>query len=308
MTVDTQYRELLRYILKTGKFHDDPNRVGTRRLNIPSYYMGIPINSIPAVSIKKSFPSLAMKELALFMRGERDIRTYWKQGVHFWDKDWFKYSGYMANAELADIKDNPKNYETIEDIFNLGLIYPHQYRNFGYRVDQMERLLYKMIHRPMSSDLVVTAWSPSDEKLMTLKACHYTFIITMEKINYSGTYGFHLDFIMRSSDVFLGLPMNIMYYFFLGKILEKVTKHKMLSLNAQLYNVHLYDNSVEASKDVILNTPKHFHKLENLIFSNYLKEPVEDYKSFWDNLPYDAVKMSDYQSYRHYPVEMLEYS
>lgn len=301
MTVDTQYRDLLRYILKYGKFHNDPNRVGVRRLNIPSYVFQVPIDTVPAVSIKKSFPALAMKELSLFMRGETDIREYWKEGVHFWDKDWYNFNGYKNNAEIIDIKENTENYSH----FDLGKIYPYQYRNFGGSFDQMEDLLYKMLQRPMSSSILVNIWNPSEFKEMCLPPCHYGFKIAMEKLQTG--YGFHLTWDMRSSDVFLGLPMNTMYYFYLGKILEKVTYHKFLSLTGVLQNVHLYDNSVDAAKDVVLNRPKHIHKLSQLEFSPYLEQELSDLKGFWDNLPSDAVKLTGYESYPHYKVDMLAY-
>jgi thymidylate synthase len=131
----------------------------------------------------------------------------------------------------------------------------------------------------------------------------------MEKVEYGSKtgYGFHLSWVMRSSDVFLGLPMNIMYYFYLGKVLEVVTGHKMLSLTGDLHNVHLYGNSIDDARDVILNKPKHIHKLENLVFSDYLFGDIKNYKAFWDGLPLDAVRLENYDSYRHYKVPMLPY-
>lgn len=305
MTVDVQYKELLKYILTNGRTHEDPNRIGTHRLNVPSYIFQVPIDSVPAVSIKKSFPSLAMKELSLFMRGVTDIRAFWEAGVHFWDKDWYNFNGHKNKADLLEIKENPHRY----DHFELGKIYPYQYRNFGGSFDQMERLLYKMINRPMDSAIMVSAWSPSDEKEMSLTPCHHEFIVSMEKRgSFGGEYGFHLSWMQHSVDTFLGLPMNIMYYYYLGKILEKVTGHSFLSLTGHLFNVHLYDNSIELAKDVIHNRPKHIHKLSQLEFNSYFEKELVDYKDFWDNLPLDAVKLSGYQSYKHYPCEMKAYN
>jgi len=305
--IDLQYRNSLRYILKNGRFHEDPNRIGVQRLNIPKCTLDIPVDYVPAISLKKTFPSLAMKELSLFMRGITDIREYWKINVNFWDDDFIVYKKVDSSVTIQDIKDNQDKYN--DDFFDLGKIYGYQYRKFGGTYDQMAELLRKMIEKPMSSDLVVSAWSPSDFKDMALKPCHFQFIVDMERVQFG--YGFHFTFVMRSSDFFLGFAMNVMYYFYLAKILEKVTGHRLLSLTADLHNVHLYDNAVDEARDVILNKPKHIHPIKNLIFSNYLDvefKELEDYKTFWDNLPIDAIKLEDYTSYRHYKVDMLSYN
>jgi thymidylate synthase len=307
MTVDVQYRDLLRYILKTGKFHNDPNRVNVRRLNVPKYQFQVPIDTVPAISLKKSFPMMAMKELSLFMRGETDIRKYWEAGVNFWTEDWYNFRGYKTGIPIEDVKDNHSDIDF--ELFDMGKVYSYQYRKFGGTFDQMEDIMRKMIERPMDSSIVVNIWNPRERKQMTLAPCHYGFNVDMEKVEYGSKtgYGFHLSWVMRSSDVFLGLPMNIMYYFYLGKVLEVVTGHKMLSLTGDLHNVHLYDNSIDDARDVILNKPKHIHKLENLVFSDYLFGDIKNYKAFWDGLPLDAVRLENYDSYRHYKVPMLPY-
>lgn len=308
MTVDVQYRDLIRYILKEGRFFDDPNRVNVRRLGVPFYQFQVPVDSVPAISIKKTFPVMAMKELSLFMRGVTDIREFWDADVNFWTKDWCNFNGYKSGFPIEEVKD--RRGEIADNLFDMGKIYSYQYRSFGGSFDQMESCLRKMIETPMSSSNVVNIWAPHEKKEMCLPPCHYEINIDMQPLQYGmGTgFGFHLSWSMRSSDVFLGLPMNVMYYYYLGKILEKVTGHKMLSLTGLLHNVHLYDNSIDAAKDVAMNRPKHIHKENNLVFSDYVYKEITDYKSFWDNLPLDCVKLTNYESYRHYPVEMLPYS
>ena len=308
-TVDFEYRDALRYILKNGKSHEDNNRIGVYRLNVPKYTLNIPIDTVPAVSIKKSFPVSAAKELSLFMRGVTDIRIFWEAKVNFWNADFMNFVADKTDKDLQYIKDNQEEFD--DEFFSLGKIYGYQYRNFaGSGYDQMAELLRKMIEKPMNSDLVVSAWNPPDFKNMSLKPCHWSFSVDMEK-RMMDTYGFHLTFNMRSSDFYLGAPMNIMFYFLLGKILERVTKHKFLSLTGDLHNVHIYSPHVKQAKEVAMNRPKHIQPLSNLEFDPYLDEPLkelEDYKSFWNNLPLIPVKLTKYQSYRHYPAELLTYS
>ena len=311
-TIDLEYRELLRHVLKTGKLSPDPNRQDVYRQNIPYYQLNVPIDTVPAISIKKIFPQAAMKELSMFMRGETDIRNYWAAGINFWTQDWFKWKGHKTGVPIEEIKDRQSEIKD-ESLFDMGKIYPYQYRQFQGSFDQMADMLRKMIERPMDSSILVNIWNPAERKEMCLAPCHYGINVNMEKIQYGSRtgYGFHLSFTLRSSDLFLGLPINIMYYFYLAKILERVTGHKLLSLTGHLNNVHLYDNAIDSARDVVLNKPKHVHPLKNLEFDPYLDEPIkelEDYGKFFDSLPLNAVKLTDYQSYRHYKVPMLPYS
>ena len=151
-------------------------------------------------------------------------------------------------------------------------------------VDQIQELIDNMINKPMSSELIVSAWNPSDKKEMSLPPCHYGFQIVMKPLNqdemesYSGKseieldalyekcnqdenlyleglskesfkYGFELHWNQRSCDLFLGIPANIASYALLALILEKITGHKALAIQGDLKKVHLYDNSLDAVKE-----------------------------------------------------------
>ena len=147
-------------------------------------------------------------------------------------------------------------------------------------VDQIQELIDNMTNKPMSSELIVSAWNPSDKKEMSLPPCHYGFQIVMRPLNkikcecsesqaiYCGSkcqipqYGFELHFQMRGVDTFLGLPYNIASYATLALILEKITGYKALAILGDLKKVHLYDNSLDAVKEQLSRNADKFDKCE----------------------------------------------
>lgn len=172
-----------------------------------------------------------------------------------------------------------KFYSSDYKIGDLGKVYGHYWRNFD-GVDQIAELIDNMIRKPMSSELIVSARNPSHKEVQALPCCHYGFQIVVRPLNleerlgnnsldnlleeYSEEeiaedldydnipkYGFELHWKQRSVDAFLGLPFNIASYALLALILEKITGHKALAIQGDLKKVHLYDNSLEAAKELI---------------------------------------------------------
>lgn len=245
---DEVYLEGIRQILNKGRVQKDPNRAGTTRLNIPSYTIRHNIaDGLPALTIRKISPMLAWAELSMFISGSTDIRDLWCRGVNFWDADYMNYQGIDKDA-LKSLKSG----QTLQGNFDMGKIYPHQYRRFGGSYDQIDWLITELSNNPMSSRMVVSAWNPNDILDACLPSCHHMFQVIGFEIN--GGVGFEVHFSMRSSDYYLGVPYNCLYYTMLGMLLEALTGHKFIGIQGDLKNVHLYDNAIEPAKYLLTQT------------------------------------------------------
>lgn len=276
-TINSNYQNLVKEILDTGYLYDDPNRKGVKRLEIPSYTFRHEFkDGFPAISTKKLAWKSVVTELLWFLNGYTNIKYLVDNGCNIWNKDAYNYylKHYNIFSEeplsfkdfINNIKDpyfKPENFTTKDyTMGDLGKVYGHYWRNFN-GVDQITELIKDMINKPMSSELLVVARDPSDKKVQALPCCHYGFQIVMRPLfrsefaknklidNNIPTYGFELHFKMRSVDTFLGLPFNISSYALLALILEKITGHKALGIQGDLKKVHLYDNSLEAAKELI---------------------------------------------------------
>jgi thymidylate synthase len=146
----------------------------------------------------------------------------------------------------------------------------------------------------MSTRLKVQAWNPLELDKTALPPCHSQFQIIGVPLA-DGKYGFELHWYQRSNDVFLGNPYNFASYGALALILEKITGYKALAIQADMKCVHLYENQIEAAKEMITRDCLKFEKCEL---------EIKDFKNFEDLLPSDF-KLVNYDSFQAIKVEMV---
>lgn len=313
---DKTYKDLIGTILKKGKLQNDPNRKGTQRLNIPSYTLRHENeDGFPALTLRKVSTKLAWAELSFFLSGSTDIRELWKRGVNFWDKDTANFHG-VSEQDFKKLKQWWKQGQEVDGLwYEMGRIYPYQYRSFAGEFDQIEYLVQELQENPLSSSLVVSAWNPDESHLMCLRPCHYGFQIVVRPINNEiginpkqwnlttveikdlPIYGFEVHWNQRSTDSFLGTAINVQYYHLLGMVLEKLTGHKFLAVQGDLKNVHLYDNSIQAAEALLLR-------------SDDLPSPKVEIigEIDYNNLKIEQLVVKDYQHHGELKVEMKAYT
>lgn len=102
------------------------------------------------------------------------------------------------------------------------------------------------------------------------------------------------------------IPFNIASYALLALILEKITGHKALGIQGDLKKVHLYDNSVEAAKELI--TRKCSEEKVTVEFDNpsYRKgTKFTDIDMFLDELYPEYFELKNYNPQEALKVDML---
>lgn len=289
--IDKEYKELLRHIISCGTKYEDPNRKGVERLEIPVYNLVYTEKNIfPIVSVRRSYFKGAVGELLLFLKGETDIRRYWEYGIKFWDED-FKRFQNISEEEFLERKESR---EGSNESFSLGDIYGAQYARQYNVFDNFKK-------NPSRSDLIVDSWQLDSLDRMSLKPCHNLFQIV------GSPNGFYISWYQRSVDALLGLPMNIQFYYLLGKILEFWTGDTFIGISASLNKVHLYDNQVDLAckvvkasedrdncPDVVLEIPS---KLKTLPFREFIQK-----------LEPTMFKLQGYKPVVCETVEMLTYN
>lgn len=326
---DKEYHTLLNKIMQEGYTYEDPNRQGVNRKEIESYTLKHDLTKgFPAITTKEAYFKGAVGEMLFFLSGSTDIRDLWKHGVRFWDKDWARFRGYSEEQVKELYRFYKKGEVGAYGInYDMGAIYPKQYRDFG-GIDQFYNLVKTLKNNPMSTSLIVNAWNPSELPLMCLPPCHYGFQITAKPLSetYSGyiwdikeegvtetkvwespKYGFTIHWEQRSTDVFLGTPVNIMYYSLVALVLEKLTGHKALGVQGNLRNVHLYDNQFDAVKEQLSRSVYEYSE-------SFVSFPGLD-ADFWkydvdvilNTLQVSDFVLNNYESYPAIKVDMLSY-
>lgn len=278
--IDNWYKGVLNEILFSDNSfsYQDPNRKGVERTQIPNveFKWDVINDPVPIVSLRKTYFKGAIGELLLFLKGSTDIRDYWKYGISFWDQD-LKVFNRITDEGLEYIKERYKKNEHVSKKFtNMGKFYAFQYK-------KQHSVFDKLKENPYRTDLIVNSWQVDDLKEMCLIPCHFQYQF------YKTKEGFGLYWTTRSQDFLLGNPINILFYYLMGKIVEIWSGIKFTELKGNLTNVHLYDNQYELAKEMIelddsdLSIPKLNIKSDNwdtsLSFSEFIKtiEP-EDFE------------------------------
>lgn len=208
-------------------------------------------DSIPLLTTKKINFQAIVEELLWMCRGDTDTKILQARGIHIWDGN--------SSRKFLDQR-NLNHYP--EGV--IGPQYGFLWRFFGAAYlpdfadtskcnktliggfDQLKNVEHLLRTDPFSRRIIISSWSPDKINEQALPSCHYAcqFYVTENKNSLSK----HLScmFTMRSNDLFLGCPYNIVFYSLLTYILAM--KCDMIP-NELIYSCgdsHLYTNHIDA--------------------------------------------------------------
>lgn len=199
---------------------------------LPNQILQVPTYSgqIPILQLRKINWQAALAETKWFINGHTNTNQL---GYKFWDP-W------------------------ADDEGNLGPIYGRQWER------QLQTVIDNLLERNDNRRLIVNSWQLDDLPDMRLPPCHYTFQFTLTRNK------LHLLVNMRSCDVPIGLPFNILNYWFLLKYMCWFTKLNMGQLTFMIANAHYYQNQVEAVDKLL------FHGMNTYPLLTYTAEAYRD--------------------------------
>ena len=285
------YLELLKYVLDNGE------KIKTRNGNTISIlgnmieFDNININ-LPILTTKKIYFKGVIEELLWFLKGHTNAKYLQEKNVHIWDGN--------STREFLD-KNNLSNYEENE----LGPIYGWQWRNFGkkYKLngdeegfDQIKYILEELSKNDNSRRAILSAWNPLQLKEMALPPCHILYNF------YKNSDGLSCMMTMRSSDLFLGLPFNILSTAILTIIIAKVLHINVSKIKICLGDTHIYEEHIKA-----VNIQLNREIIENNCTLDIIKEAPDlnselNEKINWiNNLNSEDFKLNNYKF--HSPIK-----
>lgn len=255
-----QYLELADRVMRTGTDKSDRTGVGTRSVFGAQLRFDLQ-EGFPLLTTKKMFTKGIIHELLWMLSGSRNIHYLVENGVSIWT-DWplQKYNAAMTNVRNGQLSRAEFEKRIVEDpLFgniwgDVGPGYGHNWRHFGQTdtfpgVDQIAQALALLRTDPDSRRNFVTAWDPVTVDLTVLPPCHHSFQLTVTEGRVN------LDFNMRSTDVFLGLPFNLAFY---GLLCHMFAQQADLQVGELLFSgvdVHLYKNHFEQIEQQLSRAP-----------------------------------------------------
>lgn len=223
------------------------NRTGVDTFMIPGHMMKFDLDQgFPILTTKKINFDSVKGELLGFIRGYTNAADFRKLGCKIWDANANNNEAWLTNPNRKGVDD-------------LGRIYGAQWRDWEVRhvdggrdsIDQFGGAIEMILRDPTSRRIIVNAWRPDELKEMALPPCHLYYQFLVGQLERK----LHMTMVMRSCDMFLGVPFNISSYALLLSIVAMATGLQPGVLSMFLSDVHIYENHVEQVKLQLARTP-----------------------------------------------------
>jgi len=276
---EEQYLELLKDILKNGRYKDDRTKTGTKSLFGRQLRYDLS-KGFPLLTTKKVFLKGIIYELLWFLKGQSNIKYLVDNGVHIWDE--WPYKNYLLHNKKSKLTQEQfvekikKESKFAKKWADLGPIYGVQWRHWKKgkgEVDQIKdvinniKFLKTEPNHSESRRLIVSAWNPAEieeiAKAGGLPPCHtiFQFYVNDGRIS--------VQLYQRSADAFLGVPFNIASYALLLMMIAQVTNLKPGEFVHTFGDVHIYSNHIKQVKEQLKRKPK---KLPKMILNPKIKD------------------------------------
>ena len=216
-TFEQDYKNLLYKALSWGE--KKPNRTGVDTLSLFNESMNIDISEcFPIVTSKKIYFEKGLAEYNWIAQGLSKLNYLHDHGIKWWD-------------EFAD------------STGDVGKTYGYQLRNFNGEIDQLATVYNEI--RDNTRRAHITFWNPSELNQTKLPPC-YTGM-TFHRINSR----LNMSLQLRSSDLFLGLPYDIIVGALFLIDTAKFMDLKPGVLGLQITDAHIYENHISVVKEYL---------------------------------------------------------
>lgn len=236
---ELNYKQLLMECLIKGELCNNRTKEKTYKLFNQSFNINLQ-KGFPIVTGKKIFFDKALAEFKWIYEGRTDLKYLQDNNINWWN----------------DFAINNK----------LGKIYGYQLRKFNNSFDQIKYVINEIKNN--SRRALISLWNPTDLKEQALPCCYtqMNFVRVNNKLNMSINF--------RSSDLFLGLPYDIIFAALLLKTISLQCNLQENILGINIADAHIYECHKENVKEYYNNVNYILPKLKG-DYNNYT---LENYK------------------------------
>jgi thymidylate synthase len=234
-----QYHNRLQEVLQHGYVTD--NRTTDRSITLPygEIFRFDMRDGFPALTTKPLFFTGSKGEIIGMLRGATNAQTFADLGCPWWFKDANENTQWLGSQ-----------YRTCDG--DLGRIYGAQWRRWktatGF-LDQVQNALALIRHNPESRRIIINAWRPDEFQQMALPPCHVLYRFQVDRDREE----LHMSMYQRSSDMFLGVPMNISGGALMLELFAAATGLTPRWFTHHLDDTHIYLKAVDAVNEQLRN-------------------------------------------------------
>ena len=233
------YRQLLEALLDEQTSVEEHNkRTGHRIRMLPhpaSFAINLADGLLPVAGNRKLFPKTAAAEVAWFLSGATDV-TWIAKHCPIWNK--------FVEDDGVTIK----------------AAYGYRWRHHFGR-DQITEAIAALLTNPSDRRIVISAWDPAEDGLGRPGKnvpCPTQFTLSLVP-DLNGQLRLNSAYFLRSSDVFVGLPYDVMgHALLMDLITQELNLRFSVALGAMhvtLAHPHLYDSHYAMAHESLSNGP-----------------------------------------------------
>ena len=279
------YLDLIQRIVRDGIHRKD--RTGTGTVAIFGNQMRFDISeSIPLLTTKFVSWRAIIEELLWFLRGDTNSKILEEKSINIWKGNTSRE--FLDTRGLSDYSEG--------DIGPMyGWIWRHcgaeytgcntDYTGFG--IDQIAEVIHMLKTDPYSRRIMMTTYDPRIKDKGCLIPCHginLQFYVEdaddmenyISDTKHKNKKMLSASMLQRSSDSFLGLPLNIASYtvlvYIIAKLVDMVPKELVINTN----DTHIYLDHIDAVNTQLSRECYPFPKL--VISDDILNIDMKDYK------------------------------
>lgn len=233
---DVIYKNLVEDILNNGMWDKD-QKVRTKWTDgTPAYAKGVICKQIQLDN--SEVPILTTKKVA------------WKAAIH--ELLWF-YVKRTSDTSYLDENNVMIWREWTNSQNNIGKAYGYQLGKpimlKGKITNQVHNLIDELKNNPASRRHVISLWNIDDLDQMELYPCVWNnqWLVKEGKL--------HLVVQIRSNDLALGNPFNVLQYYVLQRMISQVTGYELGTLTFNINDLHIYERHIESLQEQIQREP-----------------------------------------------------
>lgn len=200
-----------------------------------SFKLDLSDGRVPVVGNRRYYPHVAAAETAWQFMGTKDPTFILGKAPKLWSK-------FLEDEEVTHDRGNGPITFTKKV---LKTAYGYRWRH-AFGRDQLALAIHELKTNPTNRQLFISAWDPRSDGLGGLQPKNIPCPVGFTVSRFGNDL--HMAVFIRSSDVFVGLPYDVMGYALTADAIAATTGLRPKSLHFTLAHAHLYEPHWKATR------------------------------------------------------------
>lgn len=213
--------------------------------------------TVPLLTTKRIFFRGVLTELLFFLSGNTNTKYLAERGIHIWDQNTSR--AFLDARGLSHYVEGDMGPAYGFQFAHAGAAYHGSTFDYtGLGTNQLHSVINSIRTDPFGRRHIINLWNVSQLDQMALVPClfYYQFYVSTNNNKLS------LFALMRSADLFLGVPWNICSCSLLLYIVAHCTGLEAYEVKLQFVDSHMYANHLAAVREQIIRKAVAFPMLE----------------------------------------------